>query len=114
MSRRAISAPASAAVLPWPWSPAAAGGMASASGLGTVGAQSARGFVRRFSTIPKIVAAMADFMADFSAAMADFDDGPFGELLPMVLGGVTLGELHPARQIGVRLRLPFPAYLAGL
>jgi sarcosine oxidase subunit gamma len=27
---------------------------------------------------------------------------------------VSLTELAPARQIGVRLRLPFPAYLAGL
>jgi sarcosine oxidase subunit gamma len=50
-----------------------------------------------------------------AAAMADFDDGPFGELLPTVLTDrVALSELYPVRQIGVRLRPPFPAYLAGL
>ena len=34
--------------------------------------------------------------------------------LPFVSRVVTIGEAGPARQIGLRLRPPFPAYLAGL
>jgi sarcosine oxidase subunit gamma len=50
-----------------------------------------------------------------AAAMAEFDRTALGGVLPWALpGAAELSELHPTRQIGLRLRPPFPAYLAGL
>lgn len=47
--------------------------------------------------------------------MAELARSPLEGVLPWSLAGaVTLTELRPARQIGLRLRPPFPAYLAGL
>jgi sarcosine oxidase subunit gamma len=34
--------------------------------------------------------------------------------LPWSSAAITLAELRPARQVGLRLRPPFPAYLAGI
>src|ERR1700733_772492 len=94
MCPRVISALASAAASRWPWSPAGVNGMASRSGPGTTGARSQGGSARRCSTIRRGGGAMAE--------------------LPWSSATLDLRRAAPVRQVGLQLRLPFPAYLAGL
>src|ERR1700722_7202793 len=98
MSRGAISAPPSGAASRSPWWPADARGTTSRSGSGIRGARCRCASARRCSTIPTIAAAMAEL------------DG----VLPWSSPLVDLSALGQVKQIGVRLRPPFPAYLAGL
>src|SRR5277367_2550498 len=95
MSRRAISAPASAAALRWPWWRAARRATASRSGRHSPTARSRGGSARRCSTTLKGAAAMAELPWSSSST-------------------IELSALSPARQVGLRLRPPFPAYLAGI
>src|SRR5262249_30081917 len=90
--RRAILARASIAALRWRWSRPDGSCMARRSGPTTWAVHSRRGFAHRSSTIPKDGGAMAE--------------------LPWSSPAVSLAELQPARQVGLRLRPPFPAYLA--
>src|SRR5205807_832930 len=109
MSHRAISGHASGAALRWRWCKTAAPGMASGSGRRFRTARSRRGSARRCFTIPTA-----------RGAMAETRHSPLEDLLPWALPAegdnpaVSLSELRFARQIGLRLRPPMPAYIGGV